>query len=383
MQKIGLALPAAAVAVAASLALAVSPVSADEATTVTVRVEGESATLLAPTLVTTTGATVVKDGNSEHSCSGYDAIGALEIATGGDWAGSWYGGEFGYGWGTILGESHIFPGSSYWAFWHNDVYSEKGICEASLQSGDTLLFAPASAEGAPAPEPLGLQAPAEATVGQAVPVTALAYANATGTPAPAAGATIAYEGKTVEADAAGHATLAFSRPGTQKLGVSKAGAVRDEASICVRSAGEATCGAGDSPGTGVAGFTSSAPYKGPYALVAGVTSLANGRTYGHGAAPRLIAGRISSHSPVTSVSLALRRSFHGRCFAFDGARGRFSRARCGSAAFFQVSKEAAFTYLLPATLPPGRYVLDLRAGDTAGNTLTLARGTSRLVFHVR
>ena len=381
MQNIRLALSAAALA-AAALALAVSSASADETATVTVRVEGQNATLLAPTVVTTTAAPVVKDGKPEDSCSGYDAIGALELATGGNWEGTWYAG-FGYSWETILGESHTFEGNSYWAFWQNDAYSEKGICEATLHNGDTLLFAPSAAEGEPTPEPLGLQAPAEAGLGEPVPVTVLAYANATGAAAPAPGATIAWEGRTVEADAAGHATLTFSHPGGQQLGVSKAGAVRDEASICVRAAGEAKCGAGSvTPGGGVAGFTA-APYKGPFALVADVTSVLNAHTYSHGHAPRLIAGRISSHSAVTSVSLALRRSFHGRCFAYDGVRGRFARARCGTATFFAVSKEAAFSYLLPSTPPPGRYVLDVQAGDTAGNALTLARGTSRLVFHVR
>src|SRR5262249_20630275 len=140
---------------------------------------------------------------------------------------------------------------------------------------------------------------------------------------------------------------------------------------------------GSSPGGGVAGYTSTAPYKGPFALVAEVTSLLNAHTYRHGHAPRLIAGRITSHSPVTSVSLALRRSFHGRCFAYDGVRGRFARARCGRAPFSQVAKDPSFSSLRPSPLPAGRYVLDVQAGDTAGNTLTLARGTSRLVFHVR
>ena len=386
MQKTRFMLPV--VSAAASLTLALIPgvpqASADEPATVTVRVEGEAGTLLAPTAVTTTGAPVVKDGKPEDSCSGYDAIGALEIATGGNWAGTWFSG-FGYSWETILGESHTFAGNSYWAFWQNDAYSEKGICEATLHSGDTLLFAPASAaEGAPTPEPLGLQAPSEAAVGEAVPVTALAYANATGAPAPASGAAIAYEGKTAETDGAGHATLVFAHAGSQPLGVSKPGTVRDESSICVRAAGEASCGSGGAAGAGgVKGYTGAgAPYKGPFALVADVTSLAGGHTYRRGHAPRLIAGRISSHSAVTSVSLALRRTYRGRCFAYDGGRGRFARARCGSAAFFAIAKEASFSYLLPGSLRPGRYVLDVQAADTAGNSLTLARGTSRLVFHV-
>jgi hypothetical protein len=58
-------------------------------------------------------------------------------------------------------------------------------------------------------------------------------------------------------------------------------------------------------------------------------------------------------------------------------------ARCGSATFFAVSKEPSFSYLLPKGLSPGRYVLDIKATDVAGNTTSLARGTSRLVFYVR
>ena len=108
-----------------------------------------------------------------------------------------------------------------------------------------------------------------------------------------------------------------------------------------------------------------------------------GHVYRRGHAPRLIAGHISSHSSVTTVSLALRRSYRGRCFAYDGARGRFTRARCGTAAFFAAAKEGTFSYLLPTQLQPGRYVLDVRAGDVAGNTVALARGTSRVVFYVR
>src|ERR1700760_3075512 len=43
---------------------------------VTVRVEGISQTLLAPTAVTTNGTPVEKDGNKEHTCAGGSAAGA-------------------------------------------------------------------------------------------------------------------------------------------------------------------------------------------------------------------------------------------------------------------------------------------------------------------
>ena len=64
-------------------------------------------------------------------------------------------------------------------------------------------------------------------------------------------------------------------------------------------------------------------------------------------------------------------------------RERFLRARCAEGSFFKVSTTGSFSYLLPSALQPGRYVLDIKASDAAGNTTTLARGTSRIVFYVR
>ncbi|HTZ86407.1 MAG TPA: hypothetical protein VMB05_07050, partial [Solirubrobacteraceae bacterium] len=62
---------------------------------------------------------------------------------------------------------------------------------------------------------------------------------------------------------------------------------------------------------------------------------------------------------------------------------RFQRARCGQGAFFKVGSTPSYSYLLPAALAPGRYVLDVQATDEAGNRTTLARGSSRIVFYVR
>ncbi len=373
---------------AALLCLAVSA-GAAAAATVTVRVEGSTETLLLPTLTTTTGAPVVKDANPEHFCSGNHAVGALDIATAGNWSGSWFpASEFGpgeYSVETILGESHLFTGPTYWEFWIDNAPSEKGVCSKEIHDGDTLLFFPSCFGECPPPSnPLGIEAPALAATGARVPVTVTSYANGSGTPSPAVGATVAYDGKTAETDAAGHATLEFADPGEQLVKVTKALSIRTETTICVHAEGAAGCGSGTSGSSGVAGFaTTGSPYKGPFALVAAVTSLRDGHVYRRGHAPRLISGRISSHSSVSSVSLALRRSYRGRCFAYDGVRGRFTHVRCGGASFFAVGKEAAFSYLLPAALAPGRYVLDVKAGDVAGNTTALARGTSRLVFYVR
>jgi len=117
--------------------------------------------------------------------------------------------------------------------------------------------------------------------------------------------------------------------------------------------------------------------------VAKITAVAEGHVYSRRHAPRVLAGTVIAHSSVTSVSIALRRRHRNRCSAYSGPRALFVRAACGTASFFQVSRSASFSYLLPAALAPGRYVLDIEATDAAGNRTTLARGTSRIVFYVR
>jgi hypothetical protein len=124
-------------------------------------------------------------------------------------------------------------------------------------------------------------------------------------------------------------------------------------------------------------------YKGPYALVADVTGPIDGHHYSRRSAPRVLAGHILTHNGVSEVSAELRRQYRGRCYSYDGARERFHAARCHTGSFFKVSNGGTFSYLLPAALAPGRYVLDIQARDSAGNTTTLARGTSRIVFVVR
>lgn len=371
----------------AATSLAALPALATAAgpATVTVRVEGASETLLPPTQVTTSTAPVVKDGKPEDSCPGTDAIGALQIATGGDWSGSWFNG-LGYSLETVLGETYSLSSTHYWTFWWNDRASEEaGICSAEMKNGDSILFFPECDSECPAPPSvLGMEAPSTAEPGGEVDVTVTSYSNPAGTPSPAAGATVAYEGDTATTDSQGHVTLRLARTGEQLLRASAPGSIRTEAYVCVHAGNDGTCGTtAPTPGApSPAPAVVPAPYRGPYALVADVTSVLDGRHYARGHAPRLISGTIRSHSTVTGASLELRRSYRGRCWAYEASRARFLRARCGTGRPFQVSTGANFSYLLPASLPPGRYVLDVTGTDAAGNTLTLARGTSRLVFYV-
>jgi hypothetical protein len=364
---------------------------------VTVRVEGVSETILAPTQLTTTTTPVVN--GSEGSCSGTSAIGALQDATGGGWTGRWYGEESGYFVQSIEGQGELVGAAKYyWSFWVNDVYQETGACEVQLAAGDRVLFFPICYESCPAggePTPLEIEAPPSANVSEPVSVTVKQY-NALGEASPAAGARISWSGGTALTESAGRATISFSATGTYELHVSGAetgpAAVRTESYVCVHDGSDGNCGttipvSAGSPGTGAGGVASlresAAPYTGPFALVSRVAGIRESEVYPAGRGPRLLSGTISSHSAVTSVSLVLRREYRGRCYAYDGTRERFLRARCGHGTPFQVSSTNGYSYLLPSALAPGRYVLDVHATDLAGNTITLARGSSRLVFYVR
>jgi hypothetical protein len=357
--------------------------------TVAVEVEGTSQTLLAPTSVTTTSTPVVKDG--EHACSGGSAAGALELATSGKWSGEWFGG-FGYSVETILGETHAFepgaPANFFWSYWLNDKPSSAGICEGELSSNESILFFPEcfSETGAcpAAPNPLGIAAPTSAERGAPVNVTVTSFANANGEPSPAAGATVSGGGATATTDASGHATLVLTQTGNVQLQATAPQSVRSVTSVCVHSGSDGTCGTTGPSGSTATGTTVAAPeYKGPYAIVARAGGVIDGHVYARGRGPKVLSGAIATHAHVTAVELKLRRSYRGRCFAYDGKAERFKRAPCGVASFFDVGSSPSFSYLLPGALAPGRYVLDIEATDAAGNHTSLARGTSRIVFYVR
>ena len=394
-RRIALALGAACVSlsVSASAALAAGPA------TVTVRVEGLTETLIPAKQVTTTTEPLAKDGKPEDSCSGTSALGALQLATAGDWSGPWEPEFKEYEIYSIEGESHVFepeaPANYYWSFWLNHKEEEVGACDAQAETGSEVLFFPACYGEAcpPAQLPLGIEAPSSANVGEWVSVTVNRY-SASGVASAVSGATVAYEGKQAPTNSAGHATLEFAHAGEMTVRVSAPESVRTEASICVHNGNDGTCGTPGSSGSagsgaptasgGVAGFRTSAnPYKGPYALVADVTGLIDGHLYARHDAPRVLAGSILAHSAVSSIGLELRREYRGRCYAYEGMRERFLSAPCGQGSFFEVSSDGAFSYLLPSALAPGRYVLDVQATDVAGNRTTLARGTSRIVFYVR
>jgi hypothetical protein len=366
------------------LAAVLLPAAAVAAPTVKVRVEAEGETLLPQTTVTLSAPEPVS------GCAANTVAAAINLAV----AGNWDHGVGGFT-ETILGRTLSFENeSSTWAEWVNDKWGG-GICNDTLSEGDEVLMI---ADHEPPPYgptvlPLELsEVPASVTVGapftvkvQGVHTPAGTFAEpGQGTPEPAEGVTVAGGGASATSGSGGTATLTLPAAGTFALRASGHGfAASAPVSVCAHLPGDGGCGL-SATSAGVAGFTTGAPapYKGTFALVARLGSVLDGHHYGRHGAPRVLSGQVSSHSPVTSVSLSLRRSYRGRCWAYDGVRERFARARCGSAKAFKVASGASFSYLLPAARARGRYLVHVSGSDAAGNTIALARGTSRVVFYV-
>lgn len=136
-RRILIALVLAATAAAALPALAAGAL-------VTVRVEGQSATLLLPTTV------AIGDGRSDartfdgrampSRCPNNTAYQAVELALRGEWDRRLFA-------ETVRGEAHRFsPNEEYWITYDKDVtsaewhYDEWGLCELVLVEGSTILL---------------------------------------------------------------------------------------------------------------------------------------------------------------------------------------------------------------------------------------------------
>jgi len=363
---------------------------------VIVRVEGESHTLVGPAQVLTPEPPVSAPATPEHTCPGNSGLGALAAATAGNWGGKWENAFNQYAVETIAGESHDFNSGAFWDVWFQHREAEKGLCDlVNLESGSEILIFPCSLASMTCPNPLAVSAPATANVGEAVTVHVISYA-ASGASSPAAGASVSGGAAPATTDASGNATVTFAAAGTATLVASGMNVVRDETQVCVHNGADGTCGTapgGPGTGTGPGGGSTktgggSSPgtqvlSSGPFAITARVSSIRDRGTYSRRKAPRLLAGKVLAHTAVTSVSLELRRNHHGHCSYYDGARGRFVGARCGRGHSFPVSTTASFSYLLPKRLGPGRYVLDVSALDAAGDRTAPSKGGSQLVFRVR
>jgi hypothetical protein len=125
---------------AAAIALAAAPIASAATTpTVTVSVVGKSKTLLATKTVHTKSGWITRDGVAAGKCSATSAQGALNVATHGNWKGSWYASYREYFITGILGDNETSK-KYYWGLYVNGKLASKGACDIKLKSGEKLLF---------------------------------------------------------------------------------------------------------------------------------------------------------------------------------------------------------------------------------------------------
>jgi hypothetical protein len=364
--------------------------------TVTVRIEGESGTLLPATTVT------LEKPEPVSGCPYNSVAAAINLAVNGNWdhgEANSGGGDFTE---TILDETHEFMNNSdTWAEWVDYKWGG-GICSDLLSEGDQVLMV-ADHEPEPFYDPTVLplvvsNAPSVVQAGSAFSVevdeittTTTTYATpGEGTPKPAAGVTVSGGGVSAITGSNGIATLTPTSTGNATLEATKPGyAPSATFNVCVHKGNDGNCGtsaAGSSTSTGSGAAPVNIAPSVSTAITAHISSLLEGHVYAPGKAPRILAGTVTIAAALEEVELRLtRRGPKGRCSYFDGVTGRFHAMRCGASngKYFKASNQKLFSYLLPETLAPGRYVLDVKGVGAGGHVTSLARGTSRIVFYVK
>jgi hypothetical protein len=396
--------PVAAVAVVSAL---ISAPAIAAPVTVNLRIEGPTSTLFEGAVTTdvrpfqfTAGADV-----APHPCDGSPpagtsttpvptrgaAITAAAQASGLATAGT-FNTQFGSpSFDTIAGQDVRFNAatSEFLAEYKNGAPSQTGACGDPIASGDDVVFGYSTGNG----PVLKLTGPATAAPG--APVALRVTDEATG--APIAGAGVG--GQVTGAD--GAATVGpFAQTGPQTFKATKSGAVRSNAlGVCVTSGADGACGttgagapgAPGAPGAGVACATTGddglCGTKDRRAPRGKILSIREKQRFAKGKGPRLLKGDVASDPSGLGRSwLRLERIDAHKCSTYNSRNERFlGLKRCGiaHATWFPVGTDANWSYLLPERLPRGRYVLDLRARDRAGNVDTLLQRTrTRVVFTV-
>ena len=380
----------------AALLATTALVAPASAATVTVRVEGDTTTLVPLTTVTTGPGQIVKDGNQAHSCNAENAIGALELATGGDWNGTWFNG-LGYSVDTVRGETHNGANNDFYAFWIDGKTAQSGVCDQTLADGDQLLFYPdCFGAGCQSPSPLDTTAPATAQKGAPFNVHVVTL-DGNGGSSPASGATVTAGDATATTDANGDAALTVGTTGPIEIRATKPGTVRSTGDrVCVHDGNDGTCGTTAPQPNGGAASTQPAPVQTQSTNVSlrdttpphsAITDLPEGHVFAHGRGPRTLHGIVTGEpAGLFAVKLRLTRNVHGHCAFYAGKREQWIPSRCGAThgKWFVIGNQASWSYLLPASLTTGRYVLDVNAIDKAYNRDDARRrGGNRVVFVVR
>ena len=170
------------------------------------------------------------------------------------------------------------------------------------------------------------------------------------------------------------------RRASATLKAERAGSVRSNTlEVCVEQPGRALCDVRARRCRSHASARAATPPRRSHASAVRV----NGRKYRRG--PRLLKGTVGDDpSGIREVKIALRRHVRGRsCQWWSGRRERFVGTHCKKVFFFAIGSNRNWSYLLPRALPPGRYVLDVKAFDGRRNRdEKFVSGKNRVEFEV-
>ena len=358
----------------AGLALLVAAPAAAAPVTVDLRIEGPSRTLFEAPVTTDVRTFKFTDDSTEHRCDGTAAenqgSSPLPVPTRGaavaeaaertpfSIRGQWFDSLGSPSFSEIDGENVEFdPATNHFlAEYKNAQAASLGSCGDPVQAGDDVLFA----YGDGSERLLALTGPGSARPGETVSVK---VADA-GDGSAVGGAEVS--GRVTGAD--GTAVVGpFSQRGNQDLKATKSGTIRsNRLRVCVSDGQDGFCATTTPAGTPGAARDSTAP--------ATLIALRDGATFSRRRAPRLLRGSVTPDpSGLRTVKLRLARRSGGRCSYFSGRRERLVGTRCGRAFWFAIGDRANWSYLLPARLPAGSYVLEAKAIDGAFNRGAPAR----------
>jgi hypothetical protein len=203
--------------------LAASSAALAAGSTVSVRVEGKTRTLLTPTAVHTHSGSITKGGAPKGACKSTSAAGALDVATQGRWSGKFDTSFMDFLIKTILGDTES-TSRFYWGIWVNDRYATTGACGITPHRGDRLLFAVDSVAHHEHPIEFASAAKPQ-RAGHAFTVKVAGFSDA-GKSTPLAGAKVAGQGVSAVTNAAGIARITPARSGTLTLNASRSGYIR-------------------------------------------------------------------------------------------------------------------------------------------------------------
>jgi len=358
----------------AGLTLLMSASAGAEPVTVQLRIEGASQTLFEGPVTTDVRTFRFTDDATEHRCDGTAdensgtspvpvptrgaAIAAASLGTPFGTSGDWFSSLGSPSFSVIAGESVAYdPGTNrFLGEYKNAQFASVGSCADPVASGDDVLFA----YGDGSEQLLKLTGPATAKPGETATVKVADASSG----AAVAGAAVG--GGVTGAD--GTSALGpLSQRGNQDFKAAKSGAIRsNRLRVCVSDGHDGACGTTGPGGTAPAARDTVAP--------AAVIALRSGSTFSRRRAPRLLRGSVAPDaSGVRVVKLRLTRRDGGRCSYFSGRSERWRETSCGRSFWFGIGAEADWSYLLPARLPRGSYVLDAKAVDGAFNRGAPAR----------